>query len=93
MKSLLTGSDIHDLYGHHAPITGLAVSSDCQRLYVGCEDSKLYLYDVRSRELVAILIEQESCINDLKISIDNSFLFSSSGVRTNGFFKSDILDD
>ena len=61
---------------------GLAASSDCQRVYVGCEDSKLYLYDVRSRELIAILIEQESSINDLKISIDNSFLFSSSGVIT-----------
>lgn len=80
VKSLITGTDIHDLLGHNSEITALAASSDCERIYVACKDSKLYLYDVRSRELIAILIEQESSINDLKISADNSFLFSSSGV-------------
>ena len=80
VKSLITGSDVHELNGHNSPITSLAVSSDCERIYVACSDSKLYLYDIRSKELIAVLIEQESSINDLKISVDNSFLFSSSGV-------------
>lgn len=80
VKSLITGTDIHDLVGHNSEITCLASSRDCERVYVACTDSKLYLYDLKSRELIAILIEQESSINDLRISSDNSFLFSSSGV-------------
>ena len=80
VKSLLTGTDIHDLVGHNSEISCLASSGDCERIYVACTDSKLYLYDLKSRELIAILIEQESTINDLRISSDNSFLFSSSGV-------------
>jgi hypothetical protein len=40
----------------------------------------LYLYDLKSKELIAVLLEQDSGINDLKTSIDDSFLFSSSGV-------------
>lgn len=81
VKSLITGTDIHDLVGHNSDITCLASSHDCERIYVACSDAKLYLYDVKSRELIAILIEQESSINDLRISSDNSFLFSSSGVN------------
>jgi WD40 repeat protein len=80
VKSLLTGTDIHELSGHNSQITSLAVANDSERVYVACADSKLYLYDIKTRELIAILIEQESKINDLRISTDNSFLFSSSGV-------------
>jgi len=77
---LVTGSDIHDLIGHNAVVSALAVSADCERVYVATGDSKLYLYDLKSKELIAVLLEQDSGINDLKISIDDSFLFSSSGV-------------
>ena len=80
VKSLITGSDLHELAGHNSSVTALAASADCERIYVACADSKLYLYDVRTKELIAVLIEQESSINDLRISADNSFLFSSSGV-------------
>jgi WD40 repeat protein len=90
VKSLITGSDVHELIGHHSSaITSLATSADCERVYVGCSDSKLYLYDIRTKELVAVLVEQEAAINDLKLSADCSFLFSSSGVS--GFLlKSDF---
>jgi WD40 repeat protein len=80
VKSLITGSDVHDLAGHYSNVTNLAVSADSEKVYVGCNDSKLYLFDIKSKELIAILIEQESSINDLKISVDGTFLFSSSGV-------------
>ncbi len=80
VKSLMTGSDVHDLSGHNSSVTSLAVSNDCQNVFVGCSDSKLYLYDIKSRELIAVFMEQESSINDLKISSDGSFLFSASGV-------------
>ena len=81
VKSLITGTDLHELSGHNSAVTSLAAANDNERIYVACADSKLYLYDVRTKELIAVLIEQESSINDLKISADNSFLFSSSGVR------------
>ena len=80
VKSLITGTDIHELSGHNSQITSLATTNDCERVYVACADSKLYLYNILSTELIAVLIEQESSINDLKMSADNSFLFSSSGV-------------
>jgi WD40 repeat protein len=79
IKSLITGTDIHDLTDHNSSVNCLAVSPDSERVYVGCADSKLYLYDIKSKEMIAILIEQDSSISDLKISSDSSFLFSSSG--------------
>ena len=80
VKSLITGSDVHDLPIFNTKITSLAVSNDCKLLYVSCSDSKLYLYNLLNKELIAVLIEQNGPINDLRISEDNSFLFSSSGV-------------
>lgn len=88
VKSLLTGTDLHDLTGHNSKIASLVASPDCQRVYVGCADSKLYLYDIKSKELIAVLIEQEAGIHDLKLSSDNSFLFSSSGVISELISKS-----
>jgi WD40 repeat protein len=81
VKSLITGSDVHELPVFESNITCLAVSNDCKHIYVACADTKLYLYNILTCELIAILIEQNSSINNLKISSDNSFLFSSSGVK------------
>jgi WD40 repeat protein len=81
VKSLITGSDIHDLSGHNSStVNCLATSADCEQVYVACADGKIYLYDIKSRELITVLVQQEAAISDLKISSDNSFLFSSSGV-------------
>jgi WD40 repeat protein len=80
VKSLITGSDIHELTGHNSQVNCLATSSDCERVYVACADSKLYLYDIKSRELITVLSQQEAGITDVRISSDSNFLFSSSGV-------------
>lgn len=79
VKTLLTGMDVHELQGHSAAVTCLAVSNDSDRVYVACADAKLYLYNVISKELLAVLCEQETSISDLRVSSDSSFLFSSSG--------------
>ncbi len=79
VKSLITGSDVHELPTFTASITAMAVSNDCKLLYVACSDWKLYLFNLLNKELLAVLIEQNGVINDLRISDDNSFLFSSSG--------------
>ena len=81
MKSFITGSHVHDLSGHFSPVTCLATSPDSNYLYVGCTDGHVYVYDIKSRALLATLIEQESAINDLKVSADNSYLFSSAEAR------------
>jgi WD40 repeat protein len=81
VKSLITGSDIHELTGHSSQVNCLAVSSDCERVYVACSDAKLYLYDIKSRELITVMSQQEAAISDVRISSDGNFLFSSSGVR------------
>lgn len=91
VKSLITGSDIHELIGHNSPVTSLAASNDCLTLFVACADSKLYLYDIRSRELIAVFMEQDSSINDLKISSDGGFLFSASGVYFHLTYKMNII--
>lgn len=80
VKSLITGTDLHELTGHNSKVSSIVASPDSERVYVACADSKLYLYNIKSRELIAVLIEQEASINDLRLSSDNSFLFSSSGV-------------
>jgi WD40 repeat protein len=87
IKSLITGSDIHDLPTFEANVTCLATSKDSKQVYVACSDSKLYLYNILTRDLIAVLIEQTSSINDLEISKDGSFLFSSSGVSFNFNFS------
>jgi WD40 repeat protein len=76
---LVTGTHIHELNGHTARVNNLAVTSDCERVYVGCADSKLYLYNLKTSQLLSIIIDQHTGINDLVISVDNCFLFSSSG--------------
>lgn len=80
VKSLITGTDVHELPAFSSAVTALSVSNDCKLLYVACSDSKLYLYNFLTRELVATLIELSVSINDIRISEDNSFLFLTSGV-------------
>lgn len=81
VKSLITGADVHELVGSSGPaVNALVTSRDGERVYIGCADSKLYLYDIKTRQLIAVLAEQEAPIYDLCLSSDSSFLFSSSGV-------------
>lgn len=82
VKSLITGSDVYNLPTFSSTITALAVSNDCRLLYVSCANWKLYLYNFLTSELLTVLIEQNGVINDLCISSDNSFLFSTSAVNT-----------
>lgn len=83
VKSLITGADIHEITTQSGPaVNAMCASADCERIFIGCADSKLYLYDIKTRELIAVLVEQEAPINDLRLSADASFLFSSSGVRS-----------
>jgi hypothetical protein len=71
----------HGLTGHNSQVNCLAVSSDCERVYEACSDAKLYLYDIKSREMVTGMSQQEAALSDVRISSDSNFLFSSSGVR------------
>jgi hypothetical protein len=76
VKSLVTGSDIHNLEGHSSEVTSLAMSNDSICCYVGCRNSHIYVYNLRSRILLRTLKHHDSIVNDLYISADDYFLFS-----------------
>lgn len=80
VKSLVTGSDIHNLEGHSSEVKSLSVSSDSMCCYVGCSNGYIYVYNLRSRALLRSIKEHDSAINDLYMSVDDCFLFSSSEV-------------
>jgi WD40 repeat protein len=80
VKSLVTGSDIHNLDGHATEVTSLAVSHDSMCCYVGCSNAHIYVYNLRSRLLLRTLTHHDSTVNDLFISADDHFLFSAAQV-------------
>ena len=80
VKSLVTGSDIHNLEGHIAEVTSLSVSNDSVCCYVGCSNSNIYVYNLRSQILLRTLTHHETSVNDLYISADDCFLFSAAEV-------------
>jgi len=81
VKSLVTGSDIHNLEGHSSEITSLSMSHDSICCYVGCSNAYIYVYNLRSRILLRTLTHHDSTINDLYVSTDDSFLFSAAEVK------------
>jgi WD40 repeat protein len=80
VKSLVTGSDIHNLEGHSSEVTCLSMSNDSICCYVGCINTLIYVYNLRSRVLLRTLVHHDSVINDLYISADDYFLFSAAEV-------------
>jgi WD40 repeat protein len=80
IKSLVTGSDIHNLEGHTSEVTSLSMSHDSICCYVGCSNSNIYVYNLRSRVLLRTLTHHDSAVNDLYISADDCFLFSAAEV-------------
>lgn len=80
VKSLVTGSDIHNLEGHATEVTSLAVSNDSMSCYVGCTNARIYVYSLRTRLLLRTLTHHDSAVNDLSISADDFFLFSAAEV-------------
>jgi WD40 repeat protein len=80
VKSLVTGSDIHHLEGHSSEVTSLAMSHDSICCYVGCSNSHVYVYNLRSRLLLRTLTHHDSSVNDLYLSMDDCFLFSAAEV-------------
>lgn len=48
--------------------------------YVGCSNSHIYVYNLRSRLLLRVLTHATSSVNDLYMSPDDYFLFSASEV-------------
>jgi len=86
VKSLVTGSDIHHLEGHLSEVTSLSMSHDSICCYVGCNNSYIYVYNLRSRRLLRTLTYHDSTVNDLYVSTDDCFLFSASEVWNLSFF-------
>jgi WD40 repeat protein len=88
VKSLVTGSDIHYLEGHLSEVTSLSMSHDSMCCYVGCNNSYIYVYNLRSRILLRTLTHHNSAVNDLYVSADDCFLFSAAEVS---FFLNDYF--
>lgn len=81
VKSLITGSDVHNLEGHSSEITSLSVSNDSNYCFVGCTNSHIYVYDLRSRTLLQTLTHHNSSVNDICMSANDYFLFTASEVN------------
>jgi WD40 repeat protein len=80
VKSLVTGSEIHNLEGHSSEVTSLSMSNDSICCYVGCSNAYIYVYNLRSQVLLRTLTHHDSAITDLYISADDYFLFSAAEV-------------
>lgn len=80
IKSLVTGSDIHNLEGHASEVTSLSMSHDSICCYVGCTNACIYVYNLRSRILLRTLTHHDTTVNDLYVSTDDCFLFSAAEV-------------
>ena len=100
VKSLVTGSDIHQLEGHTSEVTSLAMTNDSMCCYVGCSNSYIYVYNLRSQILLRTLTHHASMVNDLNVSSDDYFLFSAAEnaihvlnikQQSNGFAEDDSL--
>jgi hypothetical protein len=83
----VTGNQVHDLTGHSGPVRHLASRLTDPYCLYATSDSKLYLYDIRTGEMLKVLMELEIPVNDLKTCNDDSFLFLSSGVKALIFFS------
>ena len=62
-------------------VTCLAMSNDSISCYVGCSNSQVFVYNLRSRVLLRTLTHHDSPVTDLNVSADDCFLFSAAEVR------------
>ena len=77
-------NDFLDYFPYSLQVTSLRLSSDCVHVVVGCTDGNVYVYNLRSRELLETLSDQsKGPVNSIVISVDQHFLFSGGKVRQN----------
>ena len=81
VKSLVTGSDVHQLEGHTSAVTSLSIANDSICCYVGCTNGHIYVYNLRSQVLLRTLTHHDSPVTSLYVSADDYFLFSAAEVK------------
>ena len=61
-------------------VRGVAISSDSIHCVVGCSDGNVYLYNIRSTELLFTYASHKEAVIDTHITGDQQFLFTASQV-------------
>ncbi|KAG1671255.1 putative WD repeat-containing protein [Nymphon striatum] len=80
VKSLTTGSDIHQLNRHPCQeVTSMCCGWDNSRAVIGCADGKLYVYDIHSSQLVQILSAHFGAVTDIQIVAKDHFMVTAGG--------------
>ncbi|CAG9768254.1 unnamed protein product [Ceutorhynchus assimilis] len=57
-----------------AEVNSLVMDEDLGKLYTGCGDNKIYIYDLESRSTLAVLINHSEYVHCLRKHVNNSLL-------------------
>jgi len=68
------------------------VSADCVRCVVACSDGNVYVYNLRSAELLFTFsnAERTGRVADLRLSADDRFIFSAARVSQRSLIVSQL---
>lgn len=77
-----TGALVHELAGHDAPITSIAVSGDGRWVATGCEDNKVRLWDAATGEARGELTGHTAGVTSVDLSPDGARVVTGSADTT-----------
>ncbi len=77
-----TGALVHELAGHDAPITSIAVSGDGRWIASGCEDNKIRLWDAATGEARGELTGHTAGVTSVDLSPDGARVVTGSADTT-----------
>lgn len=70
------------LIGYTSKVRSLALANNCNHVLAGCQDNMVYLYNFRTTELLDVFNGHTSSVTDIRISKDQSLIFTASEVVT-----------
>ncbi|XP_034933773.1 NACHT domain- and WD repeat-containing protein 1 [Chelonus insularis] len=82
LRSLATGTEIHNLRGHQGPVKSLSIAKDCRRAVAGGTDGRVSILDMHSGKLMRALSTNYSVdITCVKVIEKDDFLITAGGNR------------
>lgn len=80
LRSLATGTEIHNLRGHQGPVRSICLAKDCRRAIAGGAEGRVSVFDMHSGRLSRTLPANPSAdVTSVKVTEKDDFLITAGG--------------
>lgn len=76
LRTLATGTELHNLVGHKSKVRSLCVAQDSCRAVVGCSDGNVCIYDMHTGKIIKNITGQGGEVTCIRVTDQDDFLIT-----------------